>query len=387
LGTRKKFAIFQTSYPTFLKFELLFRYRFSIWKKDFRYNFKMRRIIIVFIFVLGILLAFFRHTEIITILTTLEHSDWRFWGLGLLVELIWLYHLGFNYRVLYRLMSIEESGKHLFWLASAANFINVVAPTAGIGGIALFMDDAKKRNQPTGRITVIGALFVLYDYLAFLILLALGWIVLLQRNNLNPGEMTASLIMLGLSCGLAMVMFLGYKSGDLLGNALTRVTRLINHIFQPFIHKNYLLEENAIHFGHEIADGLLAIRGKKKQLLWPFLFALINKILLLIILALTFRTFQIPFTIGTLIAGLSIAYLFVIVSPTPAGVGFVEGALALTLNTMRVPLGSAAVIAITFRAITFWFPLLVGAYSFRHLRMTRKSSNLLNTIADKMAEE
>ena len=321
---------------------------------------------------LGILLVILSFSEIENIVKTLEQSDWRLWGLALVVELIWLYNLGTSFRVLYRLMGIEEKAAHLFWLASGANFINVIAPSAGIGGMALFLDDAKRQNHPSGHITVVGALFVLYDYLAFLCLLALGWVVLIRRNNLNSGEISASFIMLGLAIGLSTILYLGYKSGEKLGHALAGMVRFINRLFNPFIHRPYLSEESARHYAFEISDGLLAIKGKRKELIMPFLFALNNKAILLIILGISFLAYRVPFTAGTLVAGLSVATLFTIVSPTPSGLGFVEGALTLALNAMRVPLGSAAVITLTYRAATFWFPLAVGAFALRRLHITRQ---------------
>ncbi len=336
----------------------------------------MRKVLIAIVFMLGIILVILSFSEIENTIKTLQKSDLRLWGLALVVELIWLYNLGTSYRVLYRLMGIEEKAGRLFWLASGANFINVVAPSAGIGGMALFLDDAKRHNHPRGRITVVGALFVLYDYFAFLCLLALGWVVLIRRNNLNSGEITASFIMLGLAIGLSLIMYLGYKSGERLGRALAGLVRFVNRLVNPFIHRPYLSEESARRYAFEISDGLLAIKGKRKELIWPFLFALNNKAILVVILGITFLAYQVPFTAGILVAGLSVAILFTIVSPTPSGLGFVEGALMLALNAMRVPLGSAAVITLTYRAVTFWFPLAVGAFALRHLQTRQPADGL-----------
>jgi hypothetical protein len=98
-----------------------------------------------------------------------------------------------------------------------------------------------------------------------------------------------------------------------------------------------------------------------------------------VILALVFLAFNVPFSPGTIIAGFSIGYLFWIVSPTPAGIGFVEGGLALALTTLNVSLGAAAVITLAFRGITFWIPLLFGMIAFRVLPHTgelQSESNL-----------
>ena len=347
----------------------------------------MRKFLVVVILILGVVLIFYSRSEIKNIIDTLDHSDWRFWGMALVFEVIWLYNLATSFGVLYRLMGLKENSRHLFWVASAANFINVVAPSAGLGGMAIFLDEGKQRNLPTGRITVVGALFVLYDYFAFLCLLAMGWLVLIRRNNLNVGEITASFIMLGLAIGLTLLLYLGYRSGKQLGRALAGMVRFINRLFNPFIHRPYLKEESAYHFASEISDGLTLIKGKRREMIWPFLFALNNKAILLIILALCFLTFEIPFTIGTLIAGLSVAYLFVIVSPTPAGLGFVEGALALALSSMGMTLGSAALITLTYRAVTFWFPLAIGALALRYLHASKKPNGAVELVDEDPAEK
>jgi uncharacterized protein (TIRG00374 family) len=60
--------------------------------------------------------------------------------------------------------------------------------------------------------------------------------------------------------------------------------------------------------------------------------------------------------------------LFLIVSPTPSGLGVVEGAMAVALNTLRVNLGAAVLITMAYRGLTFWFPLGVGGVAFRILQ-------------------
>jgi hypothetical protein len=327
----------------------------------------MRKTFIAIVLLLAIVLIIFSFSELESILNTIKRSDWRFIGLGLIIETVWLYNLATTFRALYRLVGLKEDSRHLMLVAAAANFINVVAPSAGIGGIAVFIDDAKHRNHASGRVTVVGALFVLFDYIAFLCVLALGWVVLIRRNNLNMGEITASIILLCLAVAFAVLLYLGYRSAAELSKALAWMARAVNRILRPFLHRDYLSVERAYTFADEIAEGLSAIKGKRKELLWPFLFALNNKALLICVLALTFLAFKTAFTVGTLVGGFSIGYLFLIVSPTPSGLGFVEGALTIALNSLRVPLGTAGVITLIYRAITFWFPLGVGAIAFRRL--------------------
>jgi hypothetical protein len=73
------------------------------------------------------------------------------------------------------------------------------------------------------------------------------------------------------------------------------------------------------------------------------------------------------------VGGFSIGYLFLIVSPTPAGVGVVESILPVALNSLRVPWAAAVLITLVYRGITFWFPLAVGGIAFRLLERQPKS--------------
>lgn len=334
----------------------------------------MRKFFFLLVLFLTVLFVFLSFSELENIAQTLEKSNWIFLSVALLFECIWLYNMAVTFGALYRLVDLQESRRQLFLLATAANFVNVIAPSVGIGGMAVFIDSARRRGQPTGRVTVAGVLYVLYDYAAFLCVLALGLIVLFRRNNLNAGELTASAILLLIALAVAALLYLGYKSAERLGRVLVWLSKLVNRIFRPFIHREYLDVENARFFALEVAEGVALLRGKPRQLLWPFLFALNNKALLICVLAFTFLAMGTPFSVGTLVGGFSIGYLFLIVSPTPSGVGFVESILPVALAGLRVPWAAAVLITLLYRAATFWFPLLVGAVAFRLLQREPQTS-------------
>ena len=56
-----------------------------------------------------------------------------------------------------------------------------------------------------------------------------------------------------------------------------------------------------------------------------------------------------------------------IVSPTPAGIGVVEGLVTLSLVSMFVPVEAAAIVVLGYRAITFWLPLFFGMLAMQRL--------------------
>ena len=87
------------------------------------------------------------------------------------------------------------------------------------------------------------------------------------------------------------------------------------------------------------------------------------------ILAAAFLAFDVPFSAGTIVGGFSIGYLFLIVSPTPSGIGVVEGLMPLALSSLRVAWSQGVIVTLAYRAVTFWVPLGVGAVAFRRLHV------------------
>jgi uncharacterized protein (TIRG00374 family) len=327
----------------------------------------MRKFIIAFILLLGFVFVVAKLTEIQDIATILQRGIWWFILLALFVELLWMINCGASFRSIYRAMGIEEQLGILSMIFSAASFVNVIAPSAGVGGLAIFMSEARRRNYSPARAAVAGVLFLLFDYLGLIAILLIGLVILIRRNDLTLVVILASAALVGLAMLFAFLLNLGMQSAVALGNALAWGARLINRIVRPFIHREYLSEARAHEFAHDAADGLIKMRSEPKSLLMPLFLAFTNKTALLIILTLVFLAFKIPISIGTVIACFSIGYLFVIISPTPAGIGVVEGALTLALTSMYISLEDAAVITLSYRGITFWLPMLFGMVSLRVL--------------------
>jgi len=197
--------------------------------------------------------------------------------------------------------------------------------------------------------------------------LLLGLTVLFRRNQLTGAEITASLILLVLAVGVSSLLYIGMRSGEQLGRVLAWMAQRVNALVRPFLKREYLSIDRAHEFGHEVSEGLRHARKAPENLLLPAALALSSKALLISILFFVFMAFRQPFSVGTLIAGFSIGYLFLIISPTPSGIGFVEGILTLTLRGLNVPLAAAALIALAYRGVTLWFPLAYGAIAFRYV--------------------
>ncbi|MEW6401275.1 MAG: lysylphosphatidylglycerol synthase transmembrane domain-containing protein [Chloroflexota bacterium] len=327
----------------------------------------MRKLFLVVVLFLGIAVVAISFSELETIALTLRQSHLRYFALAILVQLVWFVVLGRMYQSIYHLLGVDEQMLTLSRIASAANFVNVVAPTAGVGGIALFAAEARRRGHPAGKVTIAAALFLILDQAAFLVILALGLIVLVRRNHLDMGEITASLILLAVAMVNASVLYLGYRSEQKLGDMLASLVRGVNRVVNFFGKENFLSQARAHEFAHEISDGFAGLTEKPSALIRPVLWGILSKSLLMGVLICAFLSFEVPFSAGTIIAGFSIAYLFLIVSPTPSGIGVVEGIMPIALSSLRVDWSQAVVITLTYRTVTFWLPFGIGAWAFRSL--------------------
>ncbi|MCK4489797.1 MAG: flippase-like domain-containing protein [Anaerolineales bacterium] len=322
-----------------------------------------------FIFAVGLLLGVIflasNFTEVEQITVTLQRGDWRFILLSILLVLIWLVNMAASFKTIFHVIGIEESLGRLLILTTAATFINVVAPSGGIGGMSVFIAEARQKGKTGARALVAGALFVIFDYLGLFALLGLGLIVLFRRNILGGTEITASFILFFMFAGMSLLLYLGFKSEQALADALAWLARAGNRLLKPFRRRKEFSEEGARSMAHDAVGGLNELRNRPLELIYPLLLALSNKLILLLIFFLTFKAFQVPASIGTLIAGTSLSYLFLIVSPTPYGLGVVEGVLTLVLRSMYISVSDALVITIAYRGVIFWIPLILGAIAFR----------------------
>lgn len=329
----------------------------------------MSKFLIVIVLFLAITLVIFSFSELQNVIQTLQQANAWFVALAVLIEAGWFVALGAMFQAIYSILGLKESTGRLVLLAAASSFVGVVTPSAGFGGLAIFVANGHDRGHPPGKVTVAGALYALMDQAAFLVVLALGTIVLIRRNHLGAAQISASLILLAIAGFIAFLLYLAYRSPEALGNVLARLARVVNVILRPFLHRPYLEEARAHVFAEEVSEGLGSVPEKPRGLIRPFLFSLALKVLLMGVLVCSFLSFDVPFSAGTIVGSFAIAYLFMIVSPTPSGVGVVEGVMAVSIATLGVDFSQAVIITLAYRGVTFWLPLAVGAVALRMLHL------------------
>ena len=113
----------------------------------------MRKFIVLIILFLGVVVVITSFSELEQTVETLQKGNFWFILLAVLIQFCWFILVGITYRSLYRLLGMQESIFNLAQMAAAATFVNYVMPTAGVGGIAVFVNASKKRGEKVGHST------------------------------------------------------------------------------------------------------------------------------------------------------------------------------------------------------------------------------------------
>src|SRR5215208_2436444 len=104
----------------------------------------MQKLIITLVLFLGAAFIYLSFGELESIARTLQQGNFWFILLAVLIQFAWFLVAGLIFQSLYRVLGMEETIYQLSLLVVSANFINIVAPSAGMGGMAVFISNARR---------------------------------------------------------------------------------------------------------------------------------------------------------------------------------------------------------------------------------------------------
>lgn len=330
----------------------------------------MRKLFYSAILIFATYFAITHRSEINLILDVLEQGDWRWLVAAVGVQLIWLVNIAAALQSTYNLVGIRERLRHLVPLTTAATLVNVIAPSYGLGALAVLIADGRRRGKPIAKVSTAAILYLVYDYLGFMVVLTLGLIVMARYEILDTVLIAASVFAISITIALVILTALGIQSAEKLGQTVLTMSRLANRALSPILKRDVIDSIRAQGFANDFSEGLQHIRRSAGRLLIPGMLALTRKVVMMTMLYLVSVAFHHPLELDTLIAGFATSYLFTIASITPSGVGFVEGGMTLYFTAMGIPLATSAAISVAYRGITFWLVLVYGTIAIRRVGYT-----------------
>lgn len=273
------------------------------------------------------------------------------------------------YQAAFHTVEVESRLSELVPVTFSAIFVNVVAPTGGASGAALFVDDAARRGQSPARATVGVLLMLVADFSAFSLVLLAGLVFLFLNHVLRSYEIITALILLLIILAMSFLVTMGLWQPDRLRRLLAWLQLRVNGLGARFRRPNLISADWAERTSNEFIEAALAISVHPERLARTLGIAICAQLCDLTSLYMLCLAFVGPVSLGVLVASYAMGILFWIVAITPQGIGVVEGLIALTFTSLGVPAAKATVIALSFRGLTFWLPFAIGFILLRRARM------------------
>ncbi len=321
-----------------------------------------------------------RFVEVKKLIATLATGQWQWIAAAILLQTIFYLVFTALYQSAFDTVDVRARLLHLLPLTFAAIFVNVVAPSGGASGAALFMDDSAQRGESPSRTAAGNLLQVITDYLGFAIVLVFGLIYLFFVRDLQVYEIVAAVILLLMTAGMTSVLLMGLWRPVLLRRLLGWLRELMNAILRRFKRPPALQESWVEENAGEFIAAAAAVVAHPARLIRTIGISLFSHFINIASLYAVFRAFHQNLGLGVLVAGYAVGVLFWIVSITPQGIGVVEGVMALVYTSLGIPASVATVASLAWRGLSFWLPLLIG---FLVLRRTTTFSHQSQDISER----
>jgi hypothetical protein len=279
------------------------------------------------------------------------------------------------YKSAFDVVGVRSRVRKLIAVHFSCIFINVLAPTGGTAGSLLFVDDAARRGESSSKAAAGALLTIAADMSSISLLLIPGLYYLYTKGGLTNFQVVGGSIFMLITLALGGILLAGVWWPTQVSNLICWCGALANSIGRRILHKDILPAQRVEKVTTDLAGAAEAIGRKPKRIARTLGVALVAHMTEMFCLAMLFYAFGEKITFGPLMAGYAVAMVFWIVSPTPQGVGVVEGAMALVYTSLGVPPEKAAVVALAFRGLSFWMPVLIGFLLFRKTKiMSAKKS-------------
>lgn len=302
---------------------------------------------------------------------TLQRGQPLWVAMALAVHLLWLLNQSALYQALYTLVDLPASIPQLLPIVLASNFINFSTPSASLGGLVLFLGDARQRGLDSGRVVLVNFLFLLLNLILFAIILAFGLTLLFVWHDLKLYQILAAAVLFtNVTLMIGGLLLAGWKP-KLLHRLLSWGVVIINRLGKRLLKRHLFRATQAIRFSTEFSQAAAALRHGGRKLIRPIFHTFLVDTLDMAVLWSCFAAFPSEgkqISLAMLITGYSIGVLFMAVAITPQGVGVVEGAMTAAFVSLGVPVARAAIAILAYRGISFWFPLLTGFIALRWVR-------------------
>ncbi|TDA70538.1 MAG: flippase-like domain-containing protein [Clostridia bacterium] len=290
--------------------------------------------------------------------------------LSLLLQLVFLLDQAVLYRIIYTVLGWPVALGRLYLLTLASTTAGRLVPVGTPAGVAVFAGEAARDGISPWSSVLNNALFYLFDYLTFFLFLGGGLLYLSTRHQLTTGQLTTSLVLLALILAAVLLLVLVMFKRDLVRQGAARLLSWTNSLGRKYRGKDFFATGPILRGLEEVLEQLGNLRYRKRDMALVAFWAVMLQVIDLAILYSLFASLHQPVSPGVLVTGFGLATLFAHITFIPNGMGIYAASMAWVYTSLGIPWSVATAVALLYRAVTFWFPIPIGAVAW-HLARRR----------------
>ena len=329
--------------------------KFNIWKT------------LLYLVLIGLFgwLIFQNITDYRVLLDTIQDANYVLLGYTVLIGVGNLATYSFIYQRSIALVSRRNHYPEFLHKTFEFIFINLSTPL-GVTGASAYLTRYLVKKGLSNIQAVFGMLVAnLSNNVSFLFILGFTVLSLSNSNHLEPYQTLAAEFLLLLNLGLFLITFLVIVLPSFSGKAAHFIVNIINSLTRKLIRKellagksldDYILETITISKRFDRSFGKFI-----KTIPLSLTYHLIN----ISVLFLSFLAFGASIEIWKVVSLYGIIFLFAIVSPTPFGIGIVEGLAHTVAISLGIDSSVSLVAILTYRVATLWLPAFAGLWNLR----------------------
>lgn len=312
----------------------------------------------------------FKFSELETLFNILRKGTW-YWVLILIfTQVVFLYSQLEIFSLLFGVFKVFPSLRKIAKIYFSINFANLTLPSAGVSGLALF---AKIGPVVTGiknaQAFVLNLMYYLINYASFCVIIVFAFPLLKTIDRLQTYHyLSASVIFLIVIFGIWLV-YLAFINKSHLKKIIKTISSFVNSVARLFLKKDVISTQNSHDFSQELHTLAKEYKNNKNYFIESIFFSLAGHLLQIAVLYFSFYAFGINPPLYVVLVGYIFSIIFVLVSPTPSGIGIVEPTMVLMMSSMGVSIESATIATMVFRGISFWMPFFIGMFAARNLKL------------------
>ena len=273
--------------------------------------------------------------------------------------------LGLKFKILLKGLKYKFNLKDTLRFGAIGNFSIHLLPVGNFGESVLNFYLLRKEGVKTASLLTLFLIRLIFDYLAFFVLLLLSLATLKTEASLSPLIISAFFFLLFIL--ITGIFFLGYcLNRPLLFKKISiRILKSLKKTFNLI--KNKSQKDPKAYFENlssELFVNLKVFLKNKKIIFLLFINSLFFWILDCGILFLCLHGLNLPLNFRSVFFSYGIATIGGIISLMPAGIGVIEGLLILTLSSFSSNLPSIALGVFGYRFISLWLSLPLGFFVF-----------------------